>query len=276
MLRLLLISLLVFGANLLAAQEGAITSPKSETTAPSAGTLAYDPAKLAAAIRDSYYHPDALSGLDCSISVDWPAFFGALKLNLAADRLKAIQGLKIRSQAARDTKPEVTFEWTGGSLDNKEQFEDGLRQTLGGFYQVYWSMVASSPISNAAELSKIEPLPSGEVKVYISSQNVKVVITADKERTPTHYTLDSPAMNGAIDLQYAASPHPVPVDLRRISRMDMSEQIGNSTMNVKLSLDYQTVESFYVPRHVSYDIVGAYSLSMDFSGCSVSKGAIVH
>jgi hypothetical protein len=112
------------------------------------------------------------------------------------------------------------------------------------------------------------------VKVYTSSQNVNVVITADKERTPTHYTLDSPAMNGTIDLHYASSPKPVPGDLRRISSMDMSEQIGNSTMNVKLSLDYQAVDGFYVPRHVSYNLGGAYSLLMDFSGCSVSKGAI--
>jgi hypothetical protein len=96
MLRLLLISLLVFGANLLIAQQPSATSPKSETRR-QAETLPNDPALPAAAIRDSYYHPDAMSGLDCTISVDWPAFFTAVKLNLAADRLKAIQNLKIRS-----------------------------------------------------------------------------------------------------------------------------------------------------------------------------------
>jgi hypothetical protein len=88
---------------------------------------------VAAAIRDSYYHPDAISGLDCTISVDWPAFFSALKMTPAADRLKAIQGLKIRSRATREKKPEVTFEWADGSLDNKEQFEDGLKQMVEGF-----------------------------------------------------------------------------------------------------------------------------------------------
>jgi hypothetical protein len=272
--RLLLISLLVLGANFLVAQQPATPSPKSETTSLPAGTLPYDPAIVAAAIRDSFYHPDEMSGLDCNISVDWPAFFSALKLNLAADRLKAIENLKIRTQAARGKKPDITFEWAGGALDNREQFEDGLKQTLGGFYQVYWSMVASSPISNAAELAKIEPMPNGELKVYTSSQNANLAITTDKERAPTHYRLDSPAMNGTIDLRYAASPKPVPGDLRRISSMDLSEQIGNSTMNVSLSLDYQAVDGFYIPRHVSYNIGGAYSMSMDFSGCSVSRGAM--
>jgi len=91
-----------------------------------------------------------------------------------------------------------------------------------------------------------------------------------------HYTLDSPAMNGTIDLHYVSSPKPVPGDLRRISSMDASEQIGNSTMNVTLSLDYQAVDGLYIPSHVSYNIGGAYSLSMDFSGCSVFKEAVAH
>jgi hypothetical protein len=274
--RLLLILILVSGGNFLVGQQPATPSPKSETTNSPAGILPYDAATMTAAIRGSYYHPDEMSGLDCTISVDWPAFFGALKLNPAADRLKAIENLKIRTQAARGKKPEVTFEWAGGALNNREQFEDGLKEMLGGFYQVYWSMVASSPISNAAELAKIEPLPNGEVRVYTSGQNANLVIIVDKERTPTHYRLDSPAMSGTIDLRYAASPKPVPGDLRRISSMDLSEQIGNSTMNITLSLDYQAIDGLYIPKHVSYSLGGAYSLSMDFSGCSVSKGAITH
>ena len=156
----LLISLLVLSASLLAAQQGATTSQKSETT-PQAGAPPSDAAKVAAAIRDSYYHPDGMSGIDCTISVDWAAFFSALKSNPTADRLKALQGLKIRSQARRDKATDVRFDWAGGSLDSKEQIEDGLKQTLGGFYQSYWSMFASSPISNAADLSKIEPQPDG-------------------------------------------------------------------------------------------------------------------
>jgi hypothetical protein len=274
--RLLIILILAFCADFLAGQQPAPPSPKSETTDLTAGVPSFDAATMAAAVRGSYYHPDKMSGLNCTISVDWPAFFSALKQNPAADRLKAIQDLKIKTQAAREKKPEVTFEWAGGALNNKEQFEDGLKEMLGGFYQIYWSMVASSPVDSAAEITKIEPLPNGEVKVYFSSPNTNLVITADRERTPTHYRLDSPAMNGTIDLRYVASPKPVPGDLRRISSMDLSEQIGNSTMNVTLDLDYQAVDEFYIPKHVSFGIAGAYSLSMDLSGCSVSKGAIAH
>lgn len=272
----LLIVLFGFSASLLVAQQRDPGSLKSQTKTPPSETRQYDPAIVAAAIRGSYYHPDDMSGLDCMISVDWPAFFSAVKMNPAPERLKAIEGLKIRSRASRGKIPDVTFDWAGGSLDNKEQFEGGMNQMLGGFYQVYWAMLASSPVTNAAELTKIEPLPNGGIKVYSSSQNTKVVITADEEDTPTHYTLESPAMNGTIDLHYVTSPNPVPGDLRRVSSMDLTEQIGASTMNVKLSLDYQSVDSFFAPRHVSYYLVGAYSLSMDFSGCSIPKPAIAH
>jgi hypothetical protein len=276
MLRLLVVLLFVLGTNVLVAEPPAATSPKSETDRPPTAALPYDPATVAAAMRGSYYHPDEMSALDCTFSVDWSAFFSALKMDLAADRLKAIQGLKIRSHATRDKKPDLTFEWADGSFDNKEQFQDGLNQMLGGFYQVYWSMVASSPISKGDELAKIEPLPNGGVKVYFSSQNTNLVITADRDYTPLHYALESPAMNGTVDLHYEPSPKPVPGDLRRISSMDLTEQIGSSTMNIKLSFDYQTVDGFYVPRHVSYNLGGAYSLSMDLSGCSAPKGALAH
>jgi hypothetical protein len=61
----------------------------------------------------------------------------------------------------------------------KSNFEDGLKQTLGGFYQMYWNILASSPISSAAEIAKIEPLPDGGAKVYSSSQNINLVISTD-------------------------------------------------------------------------------------------------
>jgi hypothetical protein len=143
--RVLLIGLLALGANLLAAQQPITTSSKAEATKPPTGTLSYEPATVAAAIRSSYYHPEEMSSLDCTVSVDCTAFFSALKSSPTADRLKAIQNLKIRSQAARGKKPVVTFEWAGGPLDSREQFEDGLNQMLDGFYQMYWSMIASPP-----------------------------------------------------------------------------------------------------------------------------------
>jgi hypothetical protein len=159
-------------------------------------------------------------------------------------------------------------------LDTKEQLEDGLKQMLDGFDQMYWSLVATPPIHSAAEITKMESLANGGAQVYSSSQNIKVVITVDKENTPTHYTLDSPTLKGTIDLRYVPAPMPIPGDLRRISSMDVSEHIGTSVINVKLDFDYQAVDGFYVPALFSYDVGGAFSVSMKFSDCSATNGAI--
>ena len=80
-------------------------------------------------------------------------------------------------------------------------------------------------------------------------------------------------MNGTIEPHYTSSPQPTPGDLRRISKMDVTEQIGTSTINTNLTLDYQEVNGFNIPKHVSFDLVGAYSLSFDFTGCSALKVA---
>jgi len=273
--RSVLIPLVVLTANFLVAQQSETTSPNPKTSGSPAGTRTSDPAKVATAIRDSYYHPDGMSGLSCTISVDWAASFIAMKLNPPTERMKALQGLDIRFQSVRGRSSNITFEWTSGALDNKQQFEDYLKLILNGFGKMYWSLAASAPIGSAFEISKIEPLPDGGATVYTASGSTSIVITVNAENTPTHYILDSPVLKGTIDLSYRPAPKPVPGDLRRISSVDVSEHIGTSIINGKLDLDYQAVDGFYVPGHVSYDFGGAYFLLMDFSSCSVSKGMIV-
>ena len=209
------------------AQQPAASTPGSNEIKLPPGTLPVDPEKFTATIRDSYYHPDELSGLDCKVSIDWVALFGALKTNVPEDRMKIIQGLTIRVQSARGKQPNIAFDWAGQSLDTKEQVEDGFRQMIDGFYQMYWSMIASFPIKSANEIKKVEPLPDGGATVYLPSQNVSLILTVDKEHLPTHYAIDSPAMKGTIDSHYSPSPNPITGDLRRLTGLNVVEQIGN-------------------------------------------------
>jgi hypothetical protein len=94
-------------------------------------------------------------------------------------------------------------------------------------------------------------------------------MTVDKQGTPTSYTMQSPAMSGIVEPHYAPSPHPVRGDRRRITSVEATQQAGASTTNVHVSVDYQPVGSYFVPRHVSYGLVGAYTMTMEFSGCAV-------
>jgi hypothetical protein len=202
--------------------------------------------------------------------IDWQKLFDALKQTPPPDRLKALQGLKVSSRATRGKVPELTFGWTGGPLDSKERMEESVKQMVGGFYQMYWSMMTSAPIEKPSEIQRIEPQPDGNVIAYLSSQSNKVDMTVDKEHLPIHYKLDTPALKALIDLHYIPSPSPAPGDLHRLNSLDESVQFGTSTMNVRVSLDYQTVDGLNVPKHAAVQLVGAYSIEMEFSGCSTA------
>lgn len=266
MLRQSLLFLYLSGANLLVAQQPATAPPSEMTPIPVAG-LPYDPAKVAGAIRDSYYHPDGISGLDCNVSVDWQGIFTALNVQPPADFLAKLSGLKIQSKTTRGEAPGVTFDWSAGSLDSTAELEEALRQMVGSFYQMYWFFLASSPIGNAADITRIEPLPDGGAWVYAVSQNVSVIITVDREWTPTRFAVNSPAMQGTIDPHYAGDP-------RRVSSMDLSEQTGASTLNIKLTVDYQDLGNSYVPQQVSFNIEGHTFMIMNFTNCSATTGVI--
>ena len=246
MLRKFLLAVLV-SSSALFAQQPAETSPAIQASGLPPSILPQDPTKVAALINASYYHPDKLGGLGCSVSVDWAAFFTAMKITLPENRLKSIQGLKIQSRALRNKNPEITFDWTGGTLNNADQFESGIKQMISGYYQIYWPMVASSSVA-PADLSRIDPLPDGGATTTSLIPNMTTTITIDREGTPTHYSLDGAAMKATIEPHYAPSPSPVPGDLRRISNIHVSEQIGTSTINVQLNLDYQEVDGFHVPK----------------------------
>lgn len=259
----------LLGSALLGAQQPAAPTQNGLGSEPSSATLSARAEKLTAKVLDSYYHPDKLPGLECNVMPDWPAFFASAKV-AAPNSMQAIEALKVHVRALRDQTPEFTFNWTQGRPRNAGQIEASLKQMIGGFYDVYWPLFASPAIQYTAVISKIEPQPDGTTKVYESDPNAYVVMTVDKHGTPTNYTMQSPAMNGVVVPHYTPAPHPVRGDRRRIASVDVSRQAGASTIEVQVSVDYQPLENYFVPKHVSYGRVGAYTLTMEFSGCSIT------
>ena len=263
--------LLFVGASLLSAQQPASAPAKSADAPIPIKNPPLDPDRVAKDLNGSYYHPDKLNTLDCTLAVDWSAFFKALKVQVPEERMKTIQGLKINSHAVRGKLPELTFGWTAGEIDTKDQLEEGLKRMVGGFYQMYWSMIAGPAIENGTGITKVEPTPEAGRKVYTNTNGMEVDFDLDKDSAPTHYTIDSTLMKGTIDLEYTPSPNPVPGDLRRLTSAKVNETIGTSSMNVILNLDYQPAGEFDVPNHVSFDLVGAYSVDMEFANCTATK-----
>jgi hypothetical protein len=269
---------IVFFATVLAVPT--VVTAQQTPVVPSAGTekitkipvkgLPFDGIKVLTAMKDSYYRPDDLSGLSCSLSLNWDSVFTAMKQTPSADRLKTLQGVKIHSEAVRGQKAKLTFDWSGGILDTKDQLEGGVRQMVGGFYDMYWPMMASFPIGNAAEVKEIVPQADGGALLSLPSAAMKVNIVVDKDDVPANLSFENPMMKGSFDFRYKPSPEPVPGNLRRIAGLKASQTIGTSNSNIDLSVDYQTVGGFHIPKHVDLGL-GTFAIGMDFSDCSVSK-----
>ncbi len=263
----------LLGACLLNAQDEPNPPAKPEASKAAAPAPLPESAKLNADIRASYYHPDDLPGLNCSVSLDWPGFFKALQMDPPPEKLKAMQGLVVRARAPRAKAAKLTFEWAGGQPpDGGDQLESGLKKMVSGFYQVYWPMIASSPVTRGTQFYKVEPLDGGTRKAYASDAKSKTEITLDKDSTPTHYMVDSNGMKVSMDPTYVASPKPVAGDLRRITGLNLAEQFGTSNINLEFKLDYQDVDGFYIPRHATFSVVGAWAIAMEFKDCSAMNG----
>jgi hypothetical protein len=274
MIRKLAFSILAACASLLCAQQAA-KPPDSNEAAGQPATPKYDPGKVAAQIRASFYHPDDLSSLDCSLSVDWPGFLSQVTAGVSEARMKALRGLKIKTHAVRGQTTDVKFDWTTGVPDGDQQLTNGFRQVLDSFYQLYWSMLASPVFSGEADVEELEPLPDGGANVYSHGDGISAATTVDKNFLPTFYKVESPTMNATMEPSYLPSPRPIPGDLRRVSSMRVTEQEGDSIVKVETNLDYQDVDKFHVPWHVKDSEVGTYSISMDFTECSANQSPAV-
>lgn len=272
MTRISWIVLFIAAASVSSAQQAPSSTEHTFTIQLQPKTPFNDHATLASAVNDSYYQPDSLSNLACGIDVDWPIFFNTLKVEVPPERLKIVEALKIRVNAQRGKIAEVTFDWAGGTPNGgQEQIESGLKQMVGGFFQFYWSLAAATFLQNPSEINKTEQIPYGALKIYTSGGGANTVISVDKDFSPTNLTVDAPSMKINMDMQYHPSPKPAPGDRRRLSNIDVDEQIGTSNIKAGIGFDYQSAGDFFVPQHILFNVPGAYSVKMTLSSCTASK-----
>ncbi len=274
MLSKLLFVTLFLGVSCACAQQTAQTAHSAAPARAPASTLPRTSTELSSVIDASYYHPDNLTLMDCDVSVDWDAFYRAVKLTVPEDRLRILKGAKIHSRAVRGMPVELRFDWAGETMPGQEQIESGMKQMVGGFYQMYWPMIAAPIIGPSDKLEGIESLPSGGVKASVISASMRIALATDRDGAPTHYDFDHGPMGGAVDIAYLSSPKQVAGDLRRVASMKIVEHMGASSFDVDMKLDYQDVDGFSIPRDVSFGLVGAYAIDLQFSGCTASTFAV--
>ena len=257
-------------ATTLNAQQSANPAASETVKIPVHG-LPVDPEMLANRISESFYHPDELAGVDCTASIDWVEMFKTLKIEAPSDRLKSLQSMTVQVHAVRDKPADFHFVWSEDRPTNHDQLEDGAKQMISGFYQMYWSFSSPSLIPKPGEINHIESQPTGETIITYSDHGINGSVIIDKNFVPEHFTFDSASLKGSLDPTFSTSPNPVPGDMRRLRSVHVVYQLGTSNLNADISMEYQTVGGFNIPSEARVIIPGAYSVPINFTACSVSK-----
>lgn len=247
-----------------------------ESSGTSTASLAAPPidlAKIKSGLAGSYYHPQDLTGIDCSATVDWASLMKQLKQPNAEDRLKVLEAMTVAVKARRGKIAEVTFGWPAGEPANKQMIEDGDRMTLSGFYQMYWSGIASplGPTKQEWDAVRAEPRTGGGYVLHYSSAGSPVTEELDSDFLPVKTSINLAASTVELVMHYSLSPEPRPGDLRRVSSVDTVQRSGTSVSNTNFRITYQQIGGYWIPAHLDLGMVGAYSIPIDLIGCSVSK-----
>jgi hypothetical protein len=223
--------------------------------------------KLAAEVRGSYYHPDGLTGLNCTVTFDWDSVAKQMGMANASDRLKMLKGMVVNAHALRNKPVRVDIDWTQGSVPNKEAVEAGLKQGISGYFQMYWPIAGAAITPLASTATKAESKAGGGYVLVSIEGAMKLTTEVGADRTIARIIIDSPIMKSTITPSFSASPKAVPGDLRRMTAIDVAQQTGTNVMNVHMTMDYQTVDGFHVPKSVVFAIGGAFSMNLEFAAC---------
>ena len=230
-----------------------------------------DGAKILAGISASHYHPDDLSSMDCGAVLDWGSVMKQLKQTAPEDRMKVLDGMSVEVHAQRNKPAVVTVAWPKGEPKDKETIEQGARQMLAGYFQMYWPVFASAMKPSQADSVHIDARSDGGYTVHNATNSAESGFEVDRDLVPTNVFIKTPAMNVRSALTFTPSPNPVPGDLRWLTRMEANISIGTNTSSGTFDIDYQTVAGFHIPKHIAIGIGGAYTVPIELIGCSVSR-----
>ncbi|HUI80618.1 MAG TPA: hypothetical protein VLY24_21990 [Bryobacteraceae bacterium] len=208
------------------------------------------------------------------MAIDFTNLVKRLVPQATEEQIKALNGMAVKLHAVRAQEPVIDILWTQGTPPaGRELIESGAKQTLGGFFQVYWEIFGSSTAPGPRDPIQIEAGPRGGHILHSTSNGMKLSIETDAYDVPTTVVGESPAMKITMQPRFTPSQIAVPSDLRRLTSVSISEQVGTNHLNLEIITDYQDVGGFHIPRHVVFDVGGAYSVPMEFSGCSATGKA---
>ena len=214
--------------------------------------------------RSMYLTGPVPSSISCGVSVDWDGFFQRLKIEqteATKERTAKLKDMKI-SVVTRDADhTEVKVDpdnWPNG-------LTEGLRQQLRGFFQMYWSEAYGRLLVVKRE-DHFELIPGAEGYV-LKTQNgsAKVAIELNKSYLITRTSFETPQMSAVATPGFVKGED----GLLRLRSLDQTIDMGATKMVVNIALDYQRVDGYDIPQHLSMALPGSFSFEYTLSGCDV-------
>jgi hypothetical protein len=212
--------------------------------------------------RSRYYSPTSLPGaITCESSVDWDAFAkqpGIDQLE-GGGNFEPLKNLQISFETRSASHTEVTV--TGDPAFDSQK--DKLRHQISAFFRAYWTIAAGRLLPRPNTVFEMTPTTDGYSVTQQLTDGKVDTIQMDRAFVITKAT--SVAQSGKVDL--VPSFEMENDGLLHLRGIKVNFHVGESVSVYQYTFDYQQVDGYFIPEHVTMSIPGALSFVHTFSHC---------
>jgi hypothetical protein len=222
-----------------------------------------------------------LKGFDCIVQPDWQNLFLSANRtsSLTADeqnRVALLNSAHIVLHARMDDTS--TYDWSDPPTQNSsvadaasllQQMHASSWQTLHGFLQFWTPFVDGSAVPGNANGADVTHSADG-FTMHARTSDSDVTEIFGNDLILQHFNVISGGNNVRFDPSYSQTAQGLLVSrfhalIRPVNAAPTADQ------EMRVAVQYQTVDGFPIPSHLDMEIVGTANFNMDFSACTILR-----
>lgn len=263
---------------------GLFTSHAQAPESPGGGGIAApDNNALMARAAALYYSSSkgGLKGFDCIVHPDWRSLFLTANhaSSLTADQENRVALLStahiVLHARMNDTS---NYDWTDPPTQNVsvsdapsllQQMHASSWQTLHGFLQFWTPFVDGSAVPDNATGTDVTHTSDG-FTMHAKTAGTEVTEVFGNDLILRHFNV----ISGGNDVRFEPSYHSTPQGLLVDHFHALIRPVGSppsSDQEMRVAVQYQTIDGFPIPAHLDMEIVGTANFNMDLSDCTTLR-----
>lgn len=222
-----------------------------------------------------------LKGFDCIVHPDWQSLFLSANhtSSLTADqqnRVALLNSAHIVLHARMDDTS--TYDWSDPPTQNSpvsdaasllQSMHASSWQTLHGFLQFWSPFFDGSAVPSNATGSEVTHSADG-FTMHAKTSDSEVTEIFGSDLILQHFNVISGGNNVRFDPYYSPTPQGLLVN-RFHALIRPVNAPASADQEMRVGVQYQTVDGIPVPSHLDMEIVGTATFNMDFSDCTVVR-----